>query len=260
MLIARTRTHPGLVRPSNEDAVVWDEDLALLAIADGMGGHNAGEVASRVALDAVRAFVRDSAAAEDITWPFGMDPNLSRAANRLVTAIKIANRRVHRSAEEHAEYVGMGTTLVAGIVEGRCLTYASVGDSRLYSMQGATLKRLTRDDSWIAVIGEKSGLDAATLKNHPMRHVLTSVIGAQPGVDVMTQELELADGEKLLMCTDGLHGTVNDDAMREMLASEPDLDTTADRLVESALAAGGPDNITLLIARFDGVQRASHES
>src|SRR6266498_2268866 len=109
MLTVSSRTHPGSVRTVNEDVSLWDPDLGLIAVADGMGGHNAGEIASRMALDALHSFVKQSAA-DDITWPFGVDPALSFAANRLRTAVKIANVRVHRAAEEHADYTGMGTT------------------------------------------------------------------------------------------------------------------------------------------------------
>src|SRR5947208_3442089 len=143
MLTVSYRTHPGAVRPINEDSVAWEPDLSFVAIADGMGGHNAGEVASKLAIDTVRGFLQKSASSNDFTWPFGVDPALSFAANRLMTAMKIANRRVFRVAEERAEYGGMGTTLVAGIVDGNKLTFANVGDSRIYSFTSSEFRQLS---------------------------------------------------------------------------------------------------------------------
>ena len=128
MLTVCTRTHPGTVRAINEDAFLWEPDISAIAVADGMGGHNAGEVASQLALDTIRAFLKKSATNDDFTWPFGFSPTLSFAANRLMTAIKVANRRVFRASEERTEYTGMGTTVVAAIVPGAAL--GSVSSAR----------------------------------------------------------------------------------------------------------------------------------
>jgi PPM family protein phosphatase len=160
MLTVVTRTHPGTVRAINEDASMWEPDIATVAVADGMGGHNAGEVASQLALESIRSFLTKSAAGDDFTWPFGFSPKLSYAANRLMTAIKVANRRVFRASEERAEYTGMGTTVVAAIVEGSRLSFAGVGDSRIYSFDGRTLRQMTKDDSWVVMLMQESGLDA----------------------------------------------------------------------------------------------------
>jgi protein phosphatase len=250
MVIAHVRTHPG-PRATNEDSVLWDPELSLLAIADGMGGHNAGEVASRFAIDAAQEFLRNSSITDDLTWPFGLNPSLSITANRLITAVKVANRQIFRSAQEHAEYNGMGTTVVMAIAEGRHVTFASVGDSRLYSLHGSELRQLTRDDSWVMMLSEETGVDASALKKHPMHHVLTSVVGARLELEVGVQELDLEDGQTLMMCTDGLHGVIPDDLIRETLQAEPDLERAADRLIETALARQGRDNVTVLLARYN---------
>jgi protein phosphatase len=254
MLTAETRTHLG-GRATNEDCVLWDAGLGLLAIADGMGGHNAGEVASRVALDTAREFLRKSSEAADVTsttatWEFGVDPELSLTANRVVNAVKIANREIFRAAQANAEYSGMGTTLVIGLVKDRRLTYASVGDSRLYCLVGAKLRQLTRDDSWVALISAETGLDANLLKKHPMQHVLTNVVGARPDLDVTVQELDLTDGQTLMMCTDGVHGAVPDDVLESSLKAESEVDKAADRLIRAALERHARDNVTVLVARY----------
>ena len=249
MLTVQTRTSPG-PRPTNEDSVLWDPDLALMIVADGMGGHNAGEVASRVAIEAAQAFLRESALSSDVTFAHGYNTALSMTVNRLLNAMKAANREIFTSGQQHAEYNGMGTTVVMAIVEGRHLTFASVGDSRLYSLTGSKLRQLTRDDSWVAMLSEETGVDAATLKKHPMHHVLTNVVGARFELDVTVHELDLEDGQTLMMCTDGLHGVVPDDAIQQTLQNEPDLGRAGDSLIQQALDLNGRDNVTVLLARY----------
>jgi serine/threonine protein phosphatase PrpC len=249
MLKVCTRSHPGTVRSINEDAVMWDRELGLLAVADGMGGHNAGEVASRLALEAMLIFLRRSAACDDFTWPFGVNPSMSFAANRMMTAVKVANRRVFRAAEERTEYLGMGTTLVAALTEEAHLVFSSVGDSRIYLQDGSELRQLSRDDSWVAMLSREKGLDEAILEKHPMRHVLTNVLGAQAEIDAPIVEVDFAPGQTVVLCTDGLHGAVPDEVMLSILRSQADLEQAADTLIQTALERDGRDNITLLLAR-----------
>jgi len=251
MLNVCASTHPGAVRTINEDAAMWDPTLAFMVVADGMGGHNAGEVASRLAIDAVSAFLQKSASNEDFTWPFGVNPNASFSANRLTTAVKVANRRVFKSSEERAEYTGMGTTLVVALAEGTHVTFANVGDSRLYTMRADTLEQLSRDDSWVMMLAQESGLDPKAFHDHPMRNVLTNVVGARPDVDVTLGEFDLVDGQMILMCTDGVHGGVTDEQMAAILLQrDTDLQRAADTVVETAVQQYGRDNATVILARY----------
>ena len=166
----------GPVRRTNEDAWSVDEDLGILVVADGMGGHAAGEVASRLAVEALLGFLRRTSEDADISWPYGIDAQLSLNANRLRTAVHLANRRVFREAENHDDYTGMGTTIAAALVSGDLLSLAHVGDSRIYHLTNGTLVQLTRDDSWAAtVLGRPSEPQAAGTQS--MRHVLTNVLG-----------------------------------------------------------------------------------
>lgn len=252
MLTVCSRTHPGFVRSTNEDVALWDPDLGLLIVADGMGGHRAGEVASRLAVDTVRSFLTESAAGGNISWPFGFDPAMSMPANRLKTAVRLANARVRRASEERADYTGMGTTIVAALVVGSHVTYAGVGDSRLYAWGNAELRQLTADDSWIVMLQKESGLGPAAFANHPMRHVLTSVIGARHDLDVTVQELALTAGQILLLCTDGLHGALPDQVIASTLEHQPDLERAAEMLVQAAVTCDGSDNVTILLARHSG--------
>jgi protein phosphatase len=230
--------------------MVWDAAIGFVAVADGMGGHQAGEVASRLALDSISAFIRKSAETDDITWPFGVNPSLSVVANRLVTAMKIGNRRVFRRSEEVPEYVGMGTTVVALVANGPQVTFSSVGDSRIYAFADGVLRQLTRDDSWAVMLAEESGVTGEALRKHPMRNVLTNVLGAKPELDVVVGELAV-QGQTLVLCSDGLHTALPHDVLTSIVASEPDLQQAAEALVRTALERDGSDNITVVLARLD---------
>jgi protein phosphatase len=255
MLTVVTLSHPGLVRPTNEDAVLWDPRLGLLAIADGMGGHNAGEVASRLALDVLQQSLHANRVASDAEWPFGFVTELALEVNRLRTAVRIANREVFRASQKSAEYAGMGTTITAALIKGAQVWFASVGDSRLYTKGTgeAPLRQLTRDDSFVGLLAESPGVAPETLAGHPMRHLLTSVLGPREDVSVDVDELVLSNGELLLLTSDGMHGAVGDGVMDALLDGHEhgvDLQGAAEHFIEAALGAGGRDNITVALARY----------
>jgi serine/threonine protein phosphatase PrpC len=252
MLTAYGVTHPGKVRPSNEDSMHWDLQTGLFVVADGMGGHQAGEVASRLAIDAVRGFLESSRGDRDLTWPFGFNPSLSFNGNRLVTAVKLANRRVFNAGEEQPDYAGMGTTIVAVLVDQQQVSFCGVGDSRLYLFANGHLTQLTHDDSWVAIVlANEPGVDESTLAHHPMRHVLTNVVGARDETDVEASERTLKDGELLLLCSDGLHGSVDDATLGSILARGGAVEKLAEQLVVAALDRNATDNVTALLVRND---------
>lgn len=241
----------GPVRRMNEDCFVSAEDLRLFVVADGMGGHAAGEVAARVAVESIENFIRRSHETIDFSWPFGIDPTLSLDGNRLKTAVNLANRRINRLAENHDDYLGMGTTVVCALISGGHLVVAHVGDSRLYLRDGDGLHQLTEDDSWAAtVLGGKDGNGGSPM----VRHVLTNVLGARPETLVHLAERELSGAETLLLCSDGLHGSVPHDMLRDLTGSADDLPAIAQKLIATALEHGSRDNITALVVRSDGEQ------
>jgi len=252
MLTVATSTTAGAVRSNNEDSVLCNVSTGLLSLADGMGGHNAGEVASRIAVTTLTDFITSTADGGTAQWPFGIDHTVSTDVNRLRTAIKLANREVFRSAEERPEYAGMGTTLTAALVTADgTVNFGNVGDSRLYlySCDGV-FKQKTRDDSLVGMLSDAPGVDLAALEEHPMKHMLTSVLGRKPDLHVELNDAMLANGELLVLCSDGLHGAVSDHTMQEVLAEEGDLNRAAERLVKAALDGGSRDNISIVIARY----------
>jgi serine/threonine protein phosphatase PrpC len=250
MLTVCTRSHPGTVRTINEDSAMWEPDVSLIAVADGMGGHNAGEVASRLAVDTVCEFHDRTEGDQDATWPFGLDPTLSFDGNRLVTAIKLANRRIlEASVRENLN--GMGTTVVAVRVTGDCLVFANAGDSRLYVFSGGRLEQLTRDDSWAAeVLAKNPGMTPEAIAKSPARNLLTNVVGGRDALTVACATRQLTAGEVLLLCSDGLHGVVPDALIAETLAGQGDAAAMADRLVRLAMERGTRDNITAVVVCF----------
>ena len=243
-------THPGRVRPNNEDALLWDVPGGLFVVADGMGGHQAGEVASKMAVETIQSFLEASKGDHDLTWPFGFDPALSMNANRLVTAVRLANRKVFQAGEDKPDLAGMGTTIVVALVDGSTLTFCGVGDSRIYLLSGTALQQITHDDSWVAtVLARDPEFDSAQLAHHPMRHVLTNVLGAREDTEVEVGERPLAPGEQLLLCSDGLYGGLDDASMQILLAGPGKLDELGERLVATSLERGGTDNITAVLVR-----------
>ena len=251
MLTVATESTPGRVRTNNEDSLVWDQALGLVAVADGMGGHNAGEVASRLALEALQRFLAASAGDATMSWPFGVDNSVSPDANRLRTGVRLANREVFRTAEERPECAGMGTTLTAALVEGARVLFANVGDSRLYAYpRGGAFRQKTRDDSLMGMLADAPGVDLSSLEDHPMKHLLTNVLGRKADLEIEVNETTLEDGEILLLCSDGMHGSLSDEAMRAVLDAEPDLQKAAKQLVQAALDGGSRDNVSVVLAKY----------
>lgn len=244
-------THPGLVRRINEDGFCHDAAMGLFVVADGLGGHNSGEIASRMALESVQTFIRHTCDDDEFTWPFGVDVKSSFDANRLRTALRLANRRVFQASEERVEYAGMGTTMVAALLTDKTLTYASIGDSRIYSISAAgAITQLTTDDSWLATLAaQQPDLDPARLAEHPLRHVITRAVGTLAEADPTIAERALVDGETLLFCTDGLHDLVSTEDLCRLVVAAPSLEAAARALIDAALAAGGRDNVTALLLR-----------
>ncbi len=244
-LTVGSRTDVG-PRKMNQDHLGSWPDLGLFVVADGMGGHNAGEVASHLAVETIRSFIAESASAADITWPFGLETRESIETNRLTTAVRLANRRIFSEGAKSPDLSGMGTTVVAALVAGDRMTIVSVGDSRIYRLRQGALEQLTKDDTWLAsVLGEKQAEDADP--QHPLRHVLTSVVGTKDDVKPGAREERLVAGDRFLLCTDGVHGKLDSAALTNVLSAASSAADGAESLVKEAITRGTSDNATALV-------------
>lgn len=232
MLEAIGLTDTGCVRTNNEDSFLVDRELGLYVVADGMGGAQAGERASKLAVDTVHEVISKAEAVD---------------AETLMAAFREANLRVLDAAASDIQLEGMGTTLVAAVETADELLIASVGDSRAYIYDGARLIVVTEDQTWVHEVGRRLGLDEASLKTHPMRHVLTMAIGVSANLRIHTYALKPSAGTLLLLCSDGLHGVVEQAIILRTLASDADLEAKCKVLIEAARQAGGPDNITTVL-------------
>lgn len=233
-------------RKMNQDYLGSWPDLGLYVVADGMGGHNAGEVASHLAVETIYAFIEESARTADITWPFGLETKKSIDLNRLTTAVRLANRKIYSEGTKAPELSGMGTTVVAALVAGDKVSIVSVGDSRVYRFRDGLLEQLTSDDTWLAsVLGAKEAEDADP--GHPLRHVLTSVVGTKDDLKPESREEDLKSGDTLLLCTDGIHGRLDSAALTTLLNSATTAADRAEKLVGEAITRGTTDNATALV-------------
>jgi protein phosphatase len=228
-------THQGR-RSTNEDAWFVDRDLGLLVVADGMGGHNAGEVASALAVKVIR----------DVFESSGTPPGEAL----LVRAVQTANERILAAAAEQPAHSGMGTTVVAALILDERAFYTSVGDSRVYLWRGGRLTQLTRDDSWLAETLDGAAEYEQDVGVHPMRHVLTKVVGLRPELEARVSECPFGAGDSLLLCSDGVHGAVPHELLASMMSSQRGVEDVAQSVVRSAIERGATDNVTAIVARI----------
>ena len=238
MLEAFALSDVGRVRTNNEDCALILPELGLYLLADGMGGARAGEMASRLAVDTVADVVRQA-------WQ--RDPQV------LLNAVEEANRRVLEASNNDPQLEGMGTTLVAVLETGDELAIASVGDSRAYVLDDVGFRAVTEDQTWVHEVGRPLGLDEESLRNHPMRHVLTMAIGVGGALAVHYYMIRLKPSGLLLMSSDGLHGVIEGAAIESILRDDApgheQLDYKCRSLIEAAKQAGGPDNVTAVLLR-----------
>jgi len=235
ILRSAARTDVGRKRRANEDRYALAPDRGLFLVADGMGGHTAGQVASELAAEAA---VGALSALE------GADLKLSE---RLRHAVAAANRSIFASSRARPELAGMGTTLVALLAGGGRVALAHVGDSRAYLIRGGRIRQLTDDHSLVAELVRRREISESDARGHPHRHVLTRALGVRRSVEADLAELTPASGDLFVLCSDGLTGHVDDAEIARRAASGPDLERVCDELVELANSRGGEDNITVVL-------------
>jgi protein phosphatase len=245
-------TDVGLKRAHNEDSFYRSDDMGLFLVADGMGGHAAGEVASGSAIQAILDFLNRQQEDANITWPFEFDDHFSTEANSLLNGVRLANQRLCAVQQERPELSGMGTTIAALRIAEEEAVLAHVGDSRIYRERDGVLEQLTSDHSWVNEQLQKKIITAEEARNHRYKNVITRALGNRLDLDIDLRIEKLNSGDIFMLCSDGLSGMVDDDGILDILNRYKDLRETANKLVAQANEAGGNDNVTVVLVKCLG--------
>ncbi|MGZ8854273.1 MAG: Stp1/IreP family PP2C-type Ser/Thr phosphatase [Thermoanaerobaculia bacterium] len=244
-------SHVGRQRQHNEDSYLVEDEAKLFLVADGMGGHAAGEIASRIAVDSISEFILHSKS-DDGTWPHAYDEQFRRTTNRLMAAVRLANTRVLEAMRKDARLRGMGTTVVACLVDEDLISVAHVGDSRAYLIRDKQLSRITNDHSWVFEQVQAGMLTEAEAEKHPLRNVITRALGGALQVTPDASEIEARPGDVFLLCSDGLTGMVSEDEiLRVVTGNNGDLKKACQQLIDVANEHGGLDNVTAVLVRTE---------
>jgi protein phosphatase len=244
-------TNIGLKRQHNEDSFFLPDEDKLAIVADGMGGHASGEVASKMAVETVAEHFKDTSEDAEITWPYKIDGMDRWDQNRLVNAIKLANLKIYDKAQKDEHCHGMGTTIVAALFLDDRVLIGHVGDSRIYRWRDGQLAQLTEDHSLLNDYIKMKRLDAGDAGKFPHKNVIVRALGMKESVqvDLLTDHPKVND--VYLMCSDGLSGMVDDTGLASILEDENDLDACCERMIHAANRNGGQDNITCVLARLE---------
>jgi protein phosphatase len=252
--IAAGQSDVGLQREHNEDSYVVLKEYDLFVVADGMGGHRAGDVASKLATDTISEFFK-STANDDVTWPFHFDTNLSEEENRLLTGIRVANRQIFERSTRSREYHGMGTTVVGAMFSPRKrrMFIGHVGDSRCYRVRNGQIQLLTRDHSlindYLLAMPDLTDEQRSELP----KNVITRALGMQDQVVVDLQHDDPVPNDVYVLCSDGLSGMIPDDEIQKIVGSSPDIREACKRLIARANESGGEDNITAVLIKIEEI-------
>jgi PPM family protein phosphatase len=254
-ILHAAKTDVGMKRDNNEDTFLAYPEQHVFAVFDGMGGHAAGEVASAIAANELKEFFTFTGKDEDATWPFKAERQRSYDENRVVTAIKLANARIIEASEQDGAKKNMGTTAVmVHFVErngsGPKALVAHVGDSRVYLYRSGQLQRITVDHSLVEEYLRLGKITQEEAKNFPQKNIILRALGQQKVVDVEINAFQPQAGDIFLLCSDGLSGMVSDEMMQAILQKTPNLDAAAKKLIDTANANGGADNVTVILAQY----------
>ena len=245
------QTHVGMKRNHNEDNLLLLPEERLFVVADGMGGHSSGEVASKIAVEEVAEFFRMTSQDLEITWPYKMDKQRNYDENRLATGVKLANMRIIEKASADTKYKGMGTTIVTVyFAKDSEVVVGHVGDSRVYFFRDNTLRQITEDHSLLNDYLKAKKLTPEEIEAFPHKNVIVRALGMKDTVNVDINRVEPKDGDIFLLCSDGLSGMVPDKQMEQIMQSQPDLDKACAQLIDAANANGGNDNVTCILAQY----------
>jgi serine/threonine protein phosphatase PrpC len=240
----------GCVRENNEDSFRVAPEMNLFVLSDGMGGLEAGEVASRMAVDAVLDHCRQAEANPEMPLIGERIESVSAISNRLASAIRVANESVYRAAQQGAGLRGMGATIVAVKCTDHRMSVAHVGDSRIYRLRGGRFEQLTTDHSFVAEQVRNGKMTQQEADSSTMQNVLVRALGIDPTVEVDLSEVPLLEGDTVLLCSDGLTRELSDSQIAAVLAERRSAESAAGELVELAKQAGGGDNVTVIVLRY----------
>jgi len=253
-------TDVGLLRTHNEDCFIVDDGDQVYVLADGMGGHNHGEVASKIAVNTIRDYLLEALDNNDSTLPLGYDSNLRRHSYSLKRSIHSAHDKVLKAIREDGSLLGMGTTVVGALQKDAVLTIAHVGDSRGYRLRDGHLELLTQDHTWVNEQVVAGYLSEEQAKSHPLKNVVTRALGGDSEVVVDVIETEVRPGDLFLLCSDGLTTMLSDEEIHERLVADTPIEDIGRRLIHDANARGGFDNITVVLLATEEVQDPNDET
>jgi PPM family protein phosphatase len=243
-------SHVGMKRNHNEDNFLMLPEERLFTVADGMGGHSSGEIASKIAVEELAEFFKMTSRDHDATWPYKMDKARNYDENRLSTGVKLANVRIFEKASSEQKYKGMGTTIVSLHFAGAVAYVGHVGDSRVYFFHRGQLKQVTEDHSLLNDYLKAKRLTPEEIEAFPHKNVIVRALGMKDSVQVDVSRIEPTEGDVFMLCSDGLSGMVPDPAIQEVLSRTPDLNLACSQLIDLANANGGTDNVTCVLARW----------
>lgn len=233
------KTHTGMVRDNNEDFFVYDDNLNFFVVADGIGGHNAGEVASELACSIILDNLKKH-----------YDDYSDKLPLILSKSIEKANKAVYMKSLENDKFEGMGTTITLGILSDNIVYAAHVGDSRMYKLNEGKIEQVTRDHTLVNELLKNGSITTEEARVHPQRNIITKAVGSSEKLIVDIFELEVEEGNVLLLCSDGLTDTTTDEEILDIINASSDYDDACERLVNKANNSGGADNITVMLVKI----------
>lgn len=254
-------TDVGLKREINEDSFSTDTKSGLFVVADGMGGHLAGEVASRVAVDLINKSYKkwlDSDVPEEDLFEYP-DQSLSKVGNYIQSGIRLANKVIHEMAAEHTDYNGMGTTVVVLAVMPDLIVTANAGDSRIYLVRNGEIERLSKDHSIVAEQVEMGIMTDEEAKQSPLKHVLTRNLGSAIHLEAEVFEIEPSSNDRFILCSDGLTDLVSDDEIQQMVVAENDPEVLCRNFIDKALTRGAHDNTTVVSVYLSDIEKSKSD-
>jgi protein phosphatase len=256
-LLVDGQTDKGIARENNEDNLIIDADIGLFAVADGVGGHSSGEIASKIALEVLRDYLIRVSSNSDVTIG-KFDDRYSAMSNRLASGIRLSNQVIYESSKNNASLKGMGTTIAAVLYNDDKLSIAHAGDSRVYLIRGDSISQLTDDHSVVSEQVKRGLITKEEAEKSNMRNIITRALGQMESVDVDMSEIDVMDNDRIVLCTDGLTTMVSEEVILSVVNTMNEPKGACKTLIDAANNNGGRDNITVIVIYFRKDKLFSH--